>query len=82
MDREHHSAGDVSSPTTDPVQRLSIVDSGASMHMMSKEDLTREEEVTARYSKQPTTVTTANRSMHTIEQATIDVKDLDMFVTV
>ena len=52
------------------------------MHMMSKKDLTLEEEVSVRYPKQPTTVTTANGSMHSIGHAAIYVKDLDMFVTV
>ena len=62
--------------------RQCIVDSGASVHMMSKVDLTPEEQETITVSNKPTTVVAANGTTRTKEQATVYVKRLDMFVTV
>ena len=58
-----------------------VVESGASMHVMSKKVLTEDEWDTIRVSRSPTTVTTANVSIDTGEEATENVNDLDMFVT-
>ena len=58
------------------------VDSGASVHMMSKMDMSPEELETVKVSRRPTTVITANGSMNATEEAMVYVKDLDMFVTV
>ena len=59
-----------------------MVDSGASMHMASKKDLKSAELETMRTSRSPTTVTTANGEVQTREEATVNVKELDLFVTV
>ena len=58
------------------------VDSGASVHMMSKMDMSPEELETVKVSRRPTTVITADGSINATEEATVYVKDLDMFVTV
>ena len=65
-----------------PEEREFVVDSGASMHMLSGKDLNSAELETARVSKSPTTVVTANGEVQTNEEATVYVKDLDLFVTV
>ena len=52
---------------------LFVVDSGASMHMLSKKDLSSDD---------PTTVMTANGEVHTNEEAQVYVQDLDLFVSV
>ena len=62
--------------TIKPEEREFVVDTGASMHMVSKKDLYFESE-TMRMSKNPTTVMTANGGVQTREEATVDVKDLD-----
>ena len=59
-----------------------VVDSGASMHMDSKRDLNSAELETMRISKNPTTVMTANGEVQTREEATENVKELDLLVTV
>ena len=59
-----------------------VVDSGASMHMLSRKDLTSAELDTVRVSKRPTAVVTAQGEVQTKEEATVYVKDLDLFVTV
>ena len=63
-------------------QREFVVDSGASMHMLSRKDLNSAELETVRVYKSPTTVVTANGEVQTKEEATVYVKDLDFFVTV
>ena len=63
-------------------EREFVVDSGASMHMVSKKDLNSAELETMRISKNPTTVMTANGEVRTREEATVYVKELDLFVTV
>ena len=52
------------------------------MHMVSKRDLNSAELETMRTSKNPTTVMTANGEVHTREEATVYVKEFDLFVTV
>ena len=59
-----------------------MVDSGASMHMVSKRDLNSAELETMRISKNPTTVMTANGEVQTREEATVYVKEMVLFVTV
>ena len=68
--------------TKEREERVFVVDSGASMHMVSKRDLNSAELETARISKNPTTVMTANGEVQTREEATLYVKQLDLFVTV
>ena len=65
-----------------PQGREFVVDSGASMHMLSRNDLNSAELETVRASKNPTTVVTANIEAQTKEETTVHVKDLDLFVTV
>ena len=57
-------------------ERKFVVDSGASMHMVSKRDLNSAELETM------TTVMTANCEVQTREEATVCVKQLDLFVKV
>ena len=59
-----------------------MVDSGASVHMVSKRDLNSAELETMRISKNPTTVMTANGEVQKRKEATVYVKELDLFVTV
>ena len=59
-----------------------VVDSGASMHVVSKKDLSSAELETMRTSRSPTTVMTANGEVQSREEATENVKQLDFFVTV
>ena len=58
------------------------MDSGASMHMISKKDLNSAELETVTTSRSPTTVFTANGEVQTNEEATVYVKELDIFLTV
>ena len=68
--------------TKKPEERRFEVDSGASMHMASRKDLTGAELETVRTWKNQTTVVTANGDVLTKEEATVHVKELDLFVTV
>ena len=52
------------------------------MHLVSKRDLISAELGTMRTSRSPTTVMTANGEVQTREEATVYVKELDLFVTV
>ena len=52
------------------------------MHMVSKKDLNSAYLETRRISRSPTTVMTANGEVQTGEEATVYVKELDLFVTV
>ena len=52
------------------------------MHMASKKDLNSAELETVMITKNPTTVVTANGDVLTREEATVYVKELDLFVTV
>ena len=58
-----------------------MVDSGKSMHMVSRKDLNSAEMETVRVSKSPTLVVTANGEVQTQEEATVYVRELDLFVT-
>ena len=51
------------------------------MHMTSKKDLSDDELETLTTSRSPTTVLTANSEVQTHEEATVYVKDLDLFLT-
>ena len=68
--------------TIKPKEREFVVDSGASMHVVSKRDLYTAELETVRISKKPTMVMTACGKVLTREEATVCVKELDLFVTV
>ena len=65
-----------------PEEREFVVDSGASMHMMSKNELRSDELDTLRRSRSPTVVLTANGGVHTHEEAQVFVHDVHLFVTV
>ena len=58
-----------------------VVDSGASMHMISKKDLSDAEMDTLTKSCSPTMVITANGEVQTHEEAMVYVKELDIFLT-
>ena len=64
-----------------PEEREFVVDSGASMHMISKKDLNDAEMDTLTKSCSPTIVITANGEVQTHEEATVYVKELDIFLT-
>ena len=63
-------------------ERMFVVDSGASMHMLSKKDLSSDEMNTLRRSRTSTTVMSANGEVQTNEEAQVYVHDLYLFVTV
>ena len=63
-----------------PEEREFVVDSGASMHMISKKDLSIAEMDTLTKSCSPTIVITANGEVQTHEEATVYVKELDIFL--
>ena len=63
-------------------ERDFVVDSGASMHMVSEKDLNSAQLETMRTSRSPTTVMTANGEVRTNKEATENVKQLDFFVNV
>ena len=63
-------------------EREFVVDSGASMHTVSKKDLKSAELETMRTSRSPTTLMTANGEVQTREEATVYVKPMDLFVKV
>ena len=62
-------------------EREFVVDSGASMHMISKKDLSDAEMDTLTKSCSPTIVITANGEVQTHEEAIVYVKELDVFLT-
>ena len=64
-----------------PEEREFVVDSGASMQMISKKVLSDAEMDTLTKSCSPTTVITANGEVQTHEEATVYVKELDIFLT-
>ena len=68
-------------PTLKPEEREFVVDSGASMHMISKKDLSKAEMDTLTKSCSPTIVITANGEVQTHEEAIVYVKELDIFLT-
>ena len=65
-----------------PEEREFVVDSGASMHMISEKDLSDAEMDTLTKSCSPTIVITAIGEVQTHEEATVYVKELDIFLTV
>ena len=65
-----------------PEKREFVVDSGASMHMLSRKDMNSADLETVKVSKSPTTVVTANGAVPTKDEATVYVKEMDVFVTV
>ena len=68
--------------TLTPEEREIVVDSGASMHMISEKDLSDAEMDPLTKSCSPTIVITANGEVQTHEEATVYVKELDIFLTV
>ena len=62
-------------------EREFVVYSGASMRIISKKDLSDAEMDTMTKSCSPTIVITANGEVQTHEEATVYVKELDMFLT-
>ena len=67
--------------TLKPDEREFVVDSGASIHMISKKDLSDAEIDTLTKSCSPMIVITANGEVQTHEEATVYVKELDIFLT-
>ena len=63
-------------------ERMFVVDSGASLHVLSKKDLRSDEMDTLRRFRNPTTVVTASGEVQTNEETQVYVHDLDLFVTV
>ena len=59
-----------------------MVDSEASMHMLSRKDLNLDELETVRVFRNPATVITASGEVQTNEEATVYVHDLELFMTV
>ena len=76
------SAGAISWTGISLEEREFTVDSGASVHMMSKSDLAQRQKETIRKSKESCTVLTAKGTITATEEATLYFKDLDMFITV
>ena len=64
-----------------PEEREFVVDSGASMHMISKKDLSDAEMDTLTKSCCPTIVMTASGEVQTHEEAIVYVEGLDIFLT-
>ena len=62
-------------------EREFVVDSGASMHMISKKDLSDAEMDILTKLCSPTIVITANGEVQTHEEAIVYVKELDLFLT-
>ena len=70
------------SPSTNkPEEREFVVDSGASVHMISKKDLNSAELETVTTSRSPTMVITANGEVQTHEDGTVYVKEFFIFLT-
>ena len=64
-----------------PEEREFVVDSRASMHIVSKKGSSSDELDTLRRSRNPTVLLTATREVHTNEEAQVLVHDLNLFVT-
>ena len=62
-------------------EREFVVDSGASVHMISKKVFNSAELETVTTSRSPTTEITANGEVQTTEEATVYVKELGIFLT-
>ena len=69
-------------PFQNPRRKQFVVDSGASMHILSNRDLSADDMKTVRRSRNLRTVVTANVEVQTNEKAQVYVHDLDLFVTV
>ena len=67
--------------TLKPEEREFVVDSGASMHVISKKDLSKAEMDTLTKSCSPTIVITANGEVQTHEEEIVYAKELDIFLT-
>ena len=67
--------------TLNPEEREFVVDSGASMHMISRKELSDAEMDTLTKSCSLTIVITTNGEVQTHEEATVHVKELDTFLT-
>ena len=67
--------------TIKPEERECVVDSNASMHMISKNDFGDAEMDTLTKSCSPTIVITADGEVQTHEKAIVYVKELDIFLT-
>ena len=67
--------------TLTPEERECVVDSGALMHMISKKDSSDAEMDTLTKSCSPTIVKTANGEVQAHEEATVNVKELGVFLT-
>ena len=65
-----------------PEEREFVVDSGASMHMISKKDVNCDEMDTLTTSCRPTTVITTNGEVQAHEEATVYVEELDICLTI
>ena len=63
-------------------EREFVVDSAAPMHMISRKELNSAELETVRNYRCPTSIITANGEVKTHEEATVYVRELDMFLTV
>ena len=61
-------------------EREFVVDSGASMHMISRKDMNSAELETVRISRCPTSLITANGEVQTHAEETVYVKELDIFL--
>ena len=68
-------------PNLIPEEREFVVDSRASMHMISKKDLSDAEMDTLTKSCSPTIIITANGEVQMHEEAIVYVKELDIFLT-
>ena len=87
--KEHERAAFFSSPenrclpasSLKPEEREFVVDSGASMHLISNKDLSDAEMDTLTKSCSSTIVITANGEVQTHEEAIVYVKELDIFLT-
>ena len=77
-----HKGADIDLKKKTQEERMFVIDSGASMHMLNKKDLSSDELDTLRRSRNPTRVVTANGEVQTNEEAQENVHDLDLFVTV
>ena len=67
--------------TIKPEEREFVVDSSASMHMISKKDLNSPQLETVTTSRSAMIVITANGEVQTNEEATVYVRELDIFLT-
>ena len=63
-------------------KRKFVIDSGASIHMLSRKDLNSVELESVRTSKSLSAIDTVNDEVQTKEEAIVYVKELDLFVTV